>query len=116
MAAGGGDVRPSLLPEESQHRVAEGGHHAGCRPSPNAAGVLTEGDIAHVVPLVLDAPRAANEVEQLRGGRGRQARDRRADLLGPPALTLYDAFDLAHLGHTRPGEVARERGRGPALA
>ena len=46
MTGGLGDVGGPGQPVEVQHQVPERGHHAGCGPGADLAGVFGEGDVA----------------------------------------------------------------------
>lgn len=63
-----GDVGGAEQAQQGDGEVAQGRHDGGSAVGANSGAVLVEGDIAHVVGAVLDAPVAAAELEQAFGG------------------------------------------------
>lgn len=48
-------VDPNKM-EEADYQVSKGSHHAGSVSGPDPGGVYVEGDVAHIVQPVLNAP------------------------------------------------------------
>lgn len=60
MLKGGADVGLPIVPQEVQGEVTQQGKDAGI--SADAAGVLAEGDIEHLMKAVFDGPMAADDL------------------------------------------------------
>src|SRR5258708_6551370 len=96
--------------DEGEGGAADIGERPGCCAGADAAGVLAEGDVAHVEQAVLDGPVVASKLQQ--GGgielvEG-QAGDGVDDLARTAILQFADALDAADGGD--PGPVLVEAG------
>jgi hypothetical protein len=60
--AGGTVAQPSAL-EHGHDEIAHGRHGLRSHPTSNAAGILAESHVSHVVQLVFDGPMRAAETE-----------------------------------------------------
>ncbi len=122
-ASGGGDLGGAGAADETNGGVAQGRHHPGRRAAAHERLVFGEGNIAHPVRAVLDAPVVADQVQEAVSGGplGCQAGDAVDHLLAH--LTGLDRGDLAveaeDLLGSRPVRVARQvraRTQAPLLA
>lgn len=102
--------------QQTDDEVSHRGEHPGAVALAHLGAVLVEGDIAHPVEPVLDAPMAAIERQQLagrgllRGEVGDDAHPFGALFPGFPVGDL--AFDQAGLADVREIEIAVQRGGG----
>ena len=103
-------------PQQTDDKVSHGGEHPGAVSLAHLGAVLVEGDIAHPVEPVLDAPMATIERQQLagrgllRGEVGDDARPFGALFPGFPVGDLpFDQTGLADVGEI---EIAVQRGGG----
>ena len=119
-AQGGGDIGEAEQTDQGDGEVAQTRHRGRAVAGADARAVLIEGDVAHVMGAVLDAPMPAVEGEE--PGRvglcGGQAGDGKDGFLAVPAgfelddLAL-DAADLCDMGEV---DVVIERRAGAQAA
>jgi len=96
--------------DKMQHEIADCCERAGSRA--DAASILVECHITHIVKPVLDGPVAARQFKQAFGisfGRG-QAGDNVGGLSGDFSSDLPGAFDAGDLGGAGPVKVSNDLG------
>ncbi|MCL4509027.1 MAG: hypothetical protein M1296_05835 [Chloroflexi bacterium] len=105
-AQGGGDIATVTAAEQGDSEIAAGGEDLGRGAGADVAAILVKGDVADVMDLLLDAPMAPREGEQVRGVRAvaGEAGDGVGDLRLHLAGGLADAppLDQAELLNVRP--------------
>ena len=103
-------------PQQTDDKVSHRGKHPGAMPLAHLGAILVEGDIAHPMETVLDAPMAPIERQQL-AGRGLLGGEVGDD--AHPFGTLFPgfpvgdpAFDQTGLADVGEIEIAVQRGGG----
>jgi hypothetical protein len=114
VAHAGGAIADPIALQHRHDEVPHGRHGLRSYAAPNTTGVLTEGDIPHVVQLVLDGPVSAAQAEQVcrSGAFRRQAGDLVVHFSVPVPIPLALVDEPANLCKTRPPpqSVAQIRG------
>ncbi|MEA2959681.1 MAG: hypothetical protein QOJ58_5682 [Alphaproteobacteria bacterium] len=101
-----GTIAHPLTMQNCEDEITHGGHGVRGGAASNAAGVLTKGDVSHVMHLILNRPVPATQAEQVRGSGPlrRQAGDPVMHLSVPVCLSLSLMDESTNLRQTRPGD------------
>ncbi len=112
------DVGMAGAAQDPDGGIAQGGHDLGRMARANLAAIFIEGDVAHPMQAVLDAPMAPPKGGQA-GGVGLirvETRERIPGFPGGPPVPRDDPFNGADLSHMRPIEVVVQERRCPQRA
>ena len=106
MVSGGPDLRRTEAMDQGDGEIPQGGHNLWSIAGPQARPILPEGDIAHIMGTILDAPMPPIEVQQaLRAGFGRrEGGDEIDDFRGGFARFGDGAGELRDLRNKGPGQ------------
>jgi len=109
MAQAGGTIAYPVAMQNRDNEIAHGCHCLWGRATPNATGVLSEGDVSHVVQLILNRPVHSTQAEQVRwpGPLRGQAGDLVMHLRVPARLPLRLMDEPTNLCQTGPDHRLR---------